>query len=180
LFIQKPLFIKSIKNLRMAIVLALVTVDLQAQNIGVGVDAMYNFQTESVGAGVRVNIFPNNRISFVPQAAYYFPFNKINEYYVGLAIECKVIRRERFNFYVLAQGAYNAWLNASESKMKGAQVSNWNAEGGIGISNNKCLRPFLEYRYNTRFRETHLRLGILYIFGCRPRSNRNERCASYN
>ncbi len=153
-----------------------------AQNIGIGADVMYNFQTESVGAGVRVNIFPNNRLSFVPQFAYYFPFNKINEYYAGLALEYKVIYRPRVNFYILAQGAYNAWLNAEQSSMKGATVSNWNAEAGIGISNNRCLRPFLEYRYNTRFRETHLRLGILYIFGCANRvaGNKHQRCSAYS
>jgi hypothetical protein len=153
----------------------------RSQNIGIGADVMYNFQTESVGAGARVNFFPNNRLSIVPQFAYYFPFNKINEYYLGLGLEYKVIRREKINFYVLAHGAYNKWINYKESPMVGAKPNNWNLEGGIGISNNKCLRPFLEYRYNVMFRETHLRLGILYIFGCKPgASHTHERCAAYS
>lgn len=138
----------------------------RAQNIGVGADIMYNFQTESFGAGARVNIFPNKRISFVPEFSYYFPFNKINEYYLGLAVECKVARIKQFNLYALVHGAYNSWLNYQESMLKGAQQNNWNLEGGAGITTNKCLRPFLEYRYNLKFRETHLRLGLLYIFGC--------------
>ena len=153
----------------------------KSQNIGAGVDVMYNFQTESFGAGARVNVFPNNRLSFVPQFSYYFPFNKVEEYYIGLGLECKVLRRDKFNLYLLAHGAYNSWLNYERSSLKGAQLNNWNAEGGIGITNNRCLRPFLEYRYNIKFRETHLRLGLLYIFGCSGsrRKHSVDRCAAY-
>lgn len=151
-----------------------------SQNVGVGADVMYNFQTESFGAGARANIFPNNRLSIVPQASYYFSFNKVEEYYVGLALEYKVIMRERVNLYVLGHGAYNNWLSYERSPMKGAKPNNWNGEAGIGISNNKCLRPFLEYRYNFNFKETHLRLGLLYIFGCSGgRTAKADRCAAY-
>lgn len=151
---------------------------IQAQNIGVGADIMYNFQTESFGAGARASIFPNNRLSIVPQVSYYFAFNKVEEYYVGLALEYKVIMRDRINVYALAHGAYNNWISYERSPMKGAQPNNWNGEAGIGISNNKCLRPFLEYRYNFNFKETHLRLGLLYIFGCNSRP-KADRCAAY-
>jgi hypothetical protein len=150
----------------------------KSQNVGVGADIMYNFQTESFGAGARANIFPNNRLSFVPQASYYFAFNKVEEYYLGLSLEYKVIQREKVNLYALAHGAYNNWLSYERSPMKGAKLNNWNGELGIGISNNKCLRPFLEYRYNFKFKETHLRLGFLYIFGCSGK-DKADRCAAY-
>ncbi len=156
-----------------------------SQNIGLGADAMYNFQTESFGAGARVSFFPNRRISIVPEFSYYFPFNKIQEYYLGLAIEFKFIYAKKFNAYLIAHGAYNSWLNHENSPMPNAEPNNWNGEIGIGISNNKCLRPFLEYRYNVNFRETHLRLGLLYIFGCDGRGTgggkkrSTERCAAY-
>ena len=140
---------------------------VKSQNIGIGADAQYNFQTESIGAGARVNFFPNKRLSIVPQFSYYFAFNKVNEYYAGLGLEFKVIRTERFNIYALAHGAYNSWLNYEVSPMKNAKPNNWNLEGGIGITTNTCLRPFLEYRYNTKFLETHLRLGVLYVLGCK-------------
>lgn len=152
-----------------------------SQNIGAGADVMYNFQTESFGAGARVSFFPNKRLSIVPQLTYYFPFsfNKINELNAGLALEYKFIYRERFHIYALAHGAYNRWINYAESPMKGAKPNNLNLEGGFGISTNSCLRPFLEYRYNVRFFETHLRLGVLYIFGCRG-GNHDRRCDAYN
>ena len=159
----------------------------RSQNIGVGADAMYNFQTESIGTGARVNFFPNKRLSFVPQFAYYFAFNKINEYYAGLGLEYKFIRKNKFNLYAVVQGAYNSWLNYESSEMNGAQKNNWDFEGGIGISNNWCLRPFIEYRYNIKFQETHLRLGLLYIFGCKNGGkhingggSKNKRCGNYD
>jgi hypothetical protein len=154
-----------------------------SQNVGVGADVMYNFQTEGFGAGARVSIFPNKRLSFVPQFSYYFGFNKVHEYYAGLGLEYKVIRKNKFNIYAIVHGAYDSWLNYQESSLKGAQQSNWNLEGGVGISTNKCLRPFLEYRYNVKFRETHLRLGLLYIFGCKGGTSKSwkssKRCPAY-
>jgi hypothetical protein len=154
-----------------------------SQTIGIGADAMYNFQTESFGAGARVCFFPNRRLSITPQFSYYFAFNKVNEYYAGAALEYKFIRTNRFNIYAIAHGAYDSWLNYEVSPMKTAHLNNWNAEGGLGISTNTCLRPFLEYRYNIRFLETHLRFGVLYIFGCRSSSgmggSRDKHCDAY-
>ncbi len=154
----------------------------KSQNIGIGADVIYNFQTESVGAGARVNFFPNNRLSIVPQFAYYFAFNKVSEYFLGLGLEFKVIRREKFFIYGIAHGGYDKWMNYESSPMKGAKPNNWNLDGGIGISTPTCIRPFLEYRYNLKFMETHLRLGVLYIFGCRKGGgggHRDKRCDAY-
>jgi hypothetical protein len=168
-----------IKAVRLFIIIAilLVTLSGSAQKIGVGASAIYNFQTESLGAGVRVNIFPNNKLSFVPQASYFFS-GPVNEYTVGLALEYKVIQREKFNIYALAHGGYNSWLTYANSGKEGAKPSNWNGEIGAGITTNHCLRPFLEYRYNFKFLETHLDFGFLYIFGCRGGRN-VHRCAAY-
>lgn len=154
--------------------------NLYSQSIGVGASAIYNFQTESFGAGARVSIYPNNRLSIVPQASYYFSFNKVEEYVAGLSLEYKFIYRDQFHVYALAHGAFNQWLSYDQSAMKNAKPNNWNAELGLGISTNTCLRPFLEYRYNFKFYETHLQLGALYIFGCRASKRHSvDRCAAY-
>ncbi len=142
-----------------------------SQNIGVGASGVYNIQTESIGFGGRVNFFPNNTISIVPQITYYPGFSKITEYLVGLGVEYKIIRGNTFNYYLMAHGGYNNWTNADSSPMEGAQVGNWNLEGGIGITTNRCLRPFLEYRYNSKFLESHLQLGILFLFNCKGSGN---------
>ena len=164
--------------------------ELWSQRIGVGADVMWNFQTESFGAGVRVPILPNNRLSFVPQFSYYFPFNPVHEYYAGMALEYKIIRRRKIDFYILAHGAYHSWLNFETSPMKDAKKSQLGTgEAGIGIVGTKCWRPFLEYRYNVRFKETHLRMGIIYVIGCKPQKwgfgfddgkGKIQRCSNYS
>ena len=140
-----------------------------SQNFGIGGSAMYNFQSETLGAGVRVNIKPNNTLSFVPQfskSLVSFGPVDIYEWTIGLGLELKVLRLDVFNFYLLGHGGYNQWSNYNSSNMEEAKPKNWNAEAGIGVTTNQCLRPFLEYRYNFKFQETHLQLGLLYIFGC--------------
>lgn len=160
---------------------------LFAQNFGLGADIMYNFQTESIGAGGRASIFPNNTLSFVPQFSYYPGFNKVHEYYLGLSLELKFWRTNKYAFYLIGHGAYNSWINYTSSSMDGAQQANWNLEGGLGVTTNKCLRPFLEYRYNLKFQETHVRLGLLYVFGCnggggakRKRGGKGQLCPAYS
>ncbi len=151
------------------------------EKLAAGASVIYNFQTESLGAGIRATVFPNNKLSFTPQFSYFFPFNKVTEYYVGLAAEYKFLQTEKLNYYVLGHGAYNQWTNYNRSAMKDARPTNWNFEVGAGISTQHCLRPFLEYRYNFRFRETHLDLGFLYVFGCKSyRTDKNSLCPAYH
>ena len=172
------------KNILLALVLLLIPFLVFNQNVGAGVSGLYNFQSESLGAGARVNVFPNKRISFVPQYSYYSIFlGTISEWTLGLSIEAKVIRTNTVNFYLLAHSGYNNWSNASSSPMEGATTANWNLEGGAGITTNGCLRPFLEQRYNFKFQESHLQLGLLYIFGCKngdKNINRKVACPTYN
>jgi hypothetical protein len=67
-----------------------------AQNIGIGADAVYNFQTTGFGNGLRVSIFPNKRLSFIPQLTYFYAFNKVHEYYAGLGISYTVFKIKKF------------------------------------------------------------------------------------
>ncbi len=140
---------------------------LKADGVGLGVSAIYNLQTESFGAGLRVNLKPSNLFRIVPQVAYYPSFNKIHEFYAGLGLEINVFKVKKYNFYLLGNVAYNGWLNHEASQMKKAKYGNIALEGGGGIAKNTgCWRPFIEYRYNGWWMETNLRLGIMYVFGC--------------
>jgi hypothetical protein len=136
------------------------------QNIGVGGAAIYNLQSESLGVAGRLSIYPKKTVSFVPQFSYYFS-GPISEWTAGLSIEVKAVRLKTLDFYLLGHGGYNNWLNPEESALKSASATNWNAEIGIGITTNKCIRPFLEYRYNIKFQETHIQFGVFYLFGCK-------------
>lgn len=165
------------KKLIFILSLALFSFTGYSQNIGAGGSAMWNFQTESMGLGARVNIFPNNTISYVPQFTWYGLIGPISEWTLGLSIEAKIKKGRTLNYYLMAHGGYNHWGSAGSSALENASTTNWNLEGGAGITTNWCLRPFLEYRYNIKFQETHLRLGVLYIFGCNARGTgyRDER-----
>ncbi|MDG1477247.1 MAG: hypothetical protein P8Q14_08880, partial [Vicingaceae bacterium] len=150
------------------IILALLFVPLLGfnQKIGAGGSLLYNLQSESMGIGARVSFYPNNRVSFVPQFSYYSLFiGPISEWTAGLSIELKVIRRKHVNYYLLAHGGYNNWSNPEISTI--TDPTPINLEVGVGISGTRCLRPFLEYRYNVPFQETHFQLGFLYIFDCK-------------
>lgn len=150
----------------------------QAQNTGFGASGLYNFQTEGIGAGLRYSIHPNENMSFGPQLSYYFPFNKVHEVSLGLGIEYKYLRRDLFDFYALTHVGYNRWLNYEVSPMKGAKPNNYNLEGGLGLVMTTCLRPFVEYRYNLAFKETHLQMGIIYVFGC-DQGSQIDKCPAY-
>jgi hypothetical protein len=145
----------------------LLSVSSYAQQIGVGGSVLYNPQTESFGFGARASFYPNDKLSYVPQISFYPGFNKVNELQLGLGLEYKIIRKNIFFIYLLGHGGYDAWFNYAESPMKDAQKHNWNLEGGAGISGWGCLRPFFEYRYNVKFMETNMQLGVLYIFNCK-------------
>lgn len=136
-----------------------------AQTFGLGASAIYNFQTESFAGGIRAE-FPMSSFSIVPQISYYPHFNKIHEYYLGIALHQNLFHVKSLTFYVLLHGGYNGWINYDVSALTNANYSNWDFEGGIGVKTNRCFRPFLEYRYNLKWKETNLQFGFMYFFNC--------------
>jgi hypothetical protein len=131
--------------------------------IGVGASAMYNFQTQGIGVGIRGQFPLVKNLSIVPQL-YYFPgFNKINELFVGANLHYDWRRWQNFTPYVLAGGFYNRWLNAETSGYLKAKPNNFIPELGVGILfRSFCWRPFIEQRYNPVWKEGTFRIGIMY------------------
>ena len=136
------------------------------KGMGVGGAVIYNLQTEGWGIDLRANFKPNKNIRLVPQFTYFPSFNKVHEYDLGLGVELSLLRFRTYDLYLLGHGGYNAWTNYEESRIKEAQYSNWVGEIGAGLSKViKCWRPFVEYRYNFKWKEASLRLGVLYTLG---------------
>ncbi len=158
--------LKVLKKLFIIIFFLLGLKIVNAQTFGLGASAIYNFQTESFGGGIRAE-FPMGDFSIVPQIAYYPGFNKIHEYYLGIGLHQNLFHIKSWTFYALLQGAYNGWINYEVSPMDDAKYSNWDFEGGIGVKTSRCFRPFLEYRYNLKWKETNLQLGFMYFFHCK-------------
>ncbi len=156
---------------------------LYSQNFGAGLSAMYNFQTESFGAGIRGEIV-RDQISFVPQIAYYPSFNKITEFYAGLSLHLNVISYDDITLYGIANGSYNGWINYESSVMENAKFSNWGADIGAGLKKGKCVRPFMEFRYNFKWKEANLRIGLMYFFNCSKKGRHNMKralsCPAYS
>jgi len=144
-----------------------------AQQIGVGGSVLYNPQTNSFAGGLRVEI-PYKRISFVPQLSYYPSFNKINEYYFGSAIHLDFMETARWKLYLIGMLAYNRWINYNANPQMHAKPNNWDTEFGMGFTTKKCIRPFIEYRYNLKWKETNLGIGIIYTFNCKGQKKRGS------
>jgi hypothetical protein len=144
----------------------------------VGIAGLYNLQTESIGVGARWEMRGDKRLQIVPQFSYFLPSNKVNEWTLGMALQYKVVKLSNFNVYGLAHLGYNNWINFQESKMKGAQKSNWNGELGAGVQLGKRFKPFFEWRYNVHFQEAHVQAGILIRI--KKGSAKKEKCAAYN
>lgn len=160
------------------------TTNLYSQNFGLGAEAIYNFQTRSFGAGLRGE-FIKNGISIVPQISYYPAFNKVSEFFVGASLHVNIMSYGTYMLYAILHASYNGWLNYKSSPMENAKFSNWDLEGGLGIRTSKCIRPFVEFRYNVKWRETNIRLGVLYLFNCKDKGGKSRKakamsCPAYN
>jgi len=146
---------------------------VKCQQIGVGGSLLYNLQTESFAGGLRVEI-PYKRISFIPQLTYYPSFNKISEYYLGVATHLDFIGTAKWKLYAIGMISYNRWSNFTSKPQLKAKPNNWDAEFGIGWTTKRCIRPFVEYRYNLKWKETNLGIGIIYTFRCKSSKKRGS------
>lgn len=143
-----------------------------------GATGMYNLQSESFGLGMRCVFRPHKKIQIVPQASYFFAFNKVHEWTFGAAINAQLLSKGRWSSYSIIHGGFNQWMSYQNSKLKNARLNNWNAEIGAGVSRGKSVKLFLEWRYNIKFQEAHLQLG--FLFSPKLGSTKKEKCAAYN
>ena len=156
-----------------------ISFSVYSQKFGIGASAIYNPETESIGAGLRVEI-PKNRISFVPQVSYYPAFNNITEFYGGISLHLAIINPRKWTLYAIGNGSFNGWLNYSSSSVDNSSFSNWGAEAGGGFTTKGCFRPFIEYRYNFKWQETNARFGIIYFFKCKKKKRKRAYCPAYD
>lgn len=165
-------------------IILLISNNLFSQKFGVGVEAIYNFQTNSFGPGLRCEIV-KNQISIVPQIAYYPGFNKVSEFYAGASLHLNIMSYGTYTLYGILHASYNGWINYAESPMENAKFSNWCLEGGLGLRTSQCIRPFLEFRYNVKWKEANIRLGVIYFFNCKNKGGKSRKkkamsCPAYD
>ncbi len=132
---------------------------------GIGAAGIYDFQTKGLGAEMRGDFHIKENFSIVPEVSYYFPSNPIHELYAGVSLHYLFPIFKSWSFYLSASALYNDWFNAVEYSNGTKKPSNFAPEGGIGIvRSHGCLRPFIENRYDTKWKEANLRVGVLWFF----------------
>ena len=147
------------------------TLGFSQQEYRLGGSAIYNFTTKGIGIGGRAE-FPIKRVelldglSLVPQVAWFPPFNKNTEFYIGSSVHLGIYSINKWSFYTLANVSYKQWINYQESGDSTAKFSNLAIDGGIGITRKSCVRPFMEVRLNFIGIEPSIRVGFLYTFNC--------------
>jgi hypothetical protein len=136
-----------------------------SQKIGVGLGGIYNFRTKSIGYDIRLHWQVTSRLAIVPQYNRFPAFNKIFEQYYGLDIDYTILPGNP-RLYVLGGIEKNYWFNYYEFDNEYSQPEAFTAEVGLGLRfSKKCVRPYVELRYNTFWQEINARAGIIFFFG---------------
>jgi len=140
----------------------------KTEKVYYGLGALYNFQTNGVAVDLRARLPLYKNLFISPRLSYFPKFNNINEYYLGADLDYQFMKKHRLRPYIYAAGYYDNWINSYEFKHNPkAQKNNIVAEGGAGlIFCYKCLHPYIEYRYDTKWKEGSLGAGILFNWGC--------------
>ncbi len=146
----------------------------------IGVGAFYNFQTESTALDVRFKMPLNKNFGVTPRFSYYFPGNRIHEYYAGFDLNYLMMPRRKVQPYLLAGVYYNNWINFEQYGAAVRKKNNVVVEGGCGLLFNlSCrLKPYLEWRYDTKWREGSLGVGLFLSFG-KCGGSGNGKCPAY-
>jgi hypothetical protein len=140
--------------------------DFYNEGVALGIGGVYNFKTEGTAPAVRLTFPLLGRIYASPRFAYFPSFNKVHEYYAGIDIQSHFYLSETLIPYIFAGACYNNWINSNKFNNKLAQKNNIVAEGGLGlIFSLGCINPFAEYRYDAKWEEGSVEIGILLRFG---------------
>jgi hypothetical protein len=145
-----------------------------------GIGVMHNFQTEGTAIDLRANLPLLKKLYVSPRFSLFPAFNKIHEYYIGTDVDFQLSQKHKLIPYILAGGFYNNWINSSAFHNKRSQRNNFVFECGAGLMLSlKCFHPFLEYRYDTKWLEGSLGIGIMLQFGeCWGRSSATK-CSKF-
>jgi hypothetical protein len=131
--------------------------------VGYGIGVIYNFMTEGLGGELRAKIpLPPRRLFVVPEVSYFPSFNPYHEAYAGAALHYELFNVKWMTFYLAGGGYYNKWFNWDEFSIV-KKEDNFVAQAGGGIvRNRRCIRPFIEDRYDFKWKENNLHVGIYW------------------
>jgi hypothetical protein len=141
------------------------SLSLFSQEVLVGGGGIYNFETEGIGFGARAE-YAFDRYSIVPQFNYFPGYNKIHEYYLGVSAHYNLINASTWKLYAIGNLGYNRWIENEDTETnREGNKSNYAMEFGAGAATNGILNPFIEYRYNIKWQDSMLHVGLMYYIG---------------
>jgi len=131
-----------------------------------GVGAAYNFQTEGFAPELRAKIPVYRKLFLSPRLSYFPGFNQIHELYAGADLGYHLFQYRKLKPYIFAGAYYNNWINSSEFDSNKAKQNNLAPEAGAGILFHfHCFNPFIEGRYDAKWKEGSVVLGLFLKFG---------------
>lgn len=146
-----------------------------AQGTGYGGSVIYNFMTEGIGIDLRARIPVANRLFLVPEVSYFPGFNTYHEYLAAGALHYNLLQMGNYDLYLAGGAYYNNWLNVDDFTFDDKQQHNFSPQGGAGIIRSVgCLRPFIENRYDFKWKENNARIGLMFYPGSCGRGK--EKC----
>ena len=146
-----------------------------------GIGSFYDFQTKGVALDLRARIPVYTNTYVVPRLSFFPGFNNVDEYYLGADANYQVYQYKKIKPYALVGGFYDNWINAADFTSKKAKKNNFVFEAGTGVLFDLgCLNPFIEYRYDTKWLEGSLGLGVYFRF-CKCFSHKKKiKCPAYS
>jgi len=145
-----------------------------------GIGVFHNFQTEGIGIDLRAKIPVRPKLYALPHFTYFPAMNKIHEYYLGIDAHYHVLQYRKMQPYLLLGAYYDNWINHYDYANNKVKKNNFVVQGGAGVVfNMNCLKPFIEYRYDTKWKEGLLGIGLYFSFGECFAKSRKSKCPAY-
>jgi len=147
-----------------------------------GLGADFNFQTVGAAIDLRAKIPVYKNTYITPRLAYFPGANNIHEYYFGADANYHPYQYKKLKPYVYLGGYYDRWINADDFVSNKAKKNNFVFEGGTGVVFDLgCLNPYIEYRYDTKWKEGTMGLGVFFKFcKCFTPKRKKIRCPAFS
>jgi len=147
-----------------------------------GLGTVYDFQTNGASLDLRVKIPVYKNTYITPRLSYFPAGNNIHEYYLGADADYHFYQYKKIKPYAYLGGFYDNWINYKDFSSNKVKKNNFVFEGGTGVVFDLgCLNPYIEYRYDTKWKEGSLGAGVFFKFcKCFKKKREKIRCPAFS
>ncbi len=153
----------------------------QKQTTQAGIGIVYDFQSNGIAPEFRTQIPVYNQFFVTPRIVYFLPFNAIHELYAGFDVSYHYPAYRKFIFYNFIGAYFNYWFNYAKFNSKVARQTSISIEGGAAMEINiGNVTPYLEGRYNSKWREGLIVFGVKIKMKRKNGLNRAVSCPNFH